>query len=115
MKNPKNYTLDVEFTDEEIQLALSKLKKRKAAGPDGLMAEHLQEAGWIIRVWLRQVLQAVVSLEEVPAALKLDLIVPVYKGGKGSNGCGQLQGHYSCFSLGKAAQNNYYCLRECNH
>ena len=26
-------------------------------------------------------LQAIVSLEEVPAALKLDLIVPVYKGG----------------------------------
>ena len=49
-KRNEDYTLDVEFTDEEVQLALSKLKKRKAARPDGLMAEHLQEAGWMIRV-----------------------------------------------------------------
>ena len=31
------------YTDEEVELALSKLK---TAGPDGLMAEHLQEPGW---------------------------------------------------------------------
>ena len=39
--------LDTPFSAEEVSVAIAKLKSRKAAGPDGLMAEHLK-AG---RVW----------------------------------------------------------------
>lgn len=37
--------LDVPFSADEVAAAVSKLKCRKAAGPDGLMAEHLTAGG----------------------------------------------------------------------
>ena len=37
--------LDVPFSAEEVSAAVSKLKCGKAAGPDGLMAEHLKAGG----------------------------------------------------------------------
>ena len=52
--------LDIPFAAEEVVNALSKMKKKKVAGPDGLMAdlEHLQEAGIVlaVQIWLRNVL-----------------------------------------------------------
>ena len=44
-KGNEEYILDVPFTAEEVEHAISRLKKGKVAGPEGLMAEHLQEAG----------------------------------------------------------------------
>ena len=72
--------MDIPFTAEEVEHALSRLKRRKAAGPEGLMAEHLQEAGSEVQVWLRIVLNAIVELEQVPSAMKSGIIIPVYKG-----------------------------------
>ena len=79
-KGNEEYILDVPFTAEEVERALSRLKRGKAAGPEGLMAEHLQEAGSEVQVWLRNVLNAIVELEEVPNTLKSGIIIPVYKG-----------------------------------
>ena len=77
-KGNEEYILDVPFTAEEVERALSRLKRRKAAGPEGLMAEHLQEAGGEVQVWLGNVLNAIVELEEVPSTL-MSRIIPVYK------------------------------------
>lgn len=46
--------MDVLFTAVEVEHVLSQLK-RKVAGPEGLMAEQLQEAGGDMQVWLRNV------------------------------------------------------------
>ena len=77
-KGNEEYILDVLFTAEKVEHALSRLKRRKAAGREGLMAEHLQEAGSEVQVWLRNVLNAIVELEEVPNTLKSGFIIPVY-------------------------------------
>ena len=75
---------DTLFTSEEVAQGVAGLRKRKAAGPDGLTAEHLQHAGSSVLIWLRNILNCIVEMEEVPAVLKSGLIVPVYKrGGKG--------------------------------
>ena len=37
----EDYILDVAFTAEEVEHTLARMKKKKASGPDGLMAEHL--------------------------------------------------------------------------
>ncbi len=58
--------LDVAFTAEEVEHTLARMKKKKASGPDGLMAEHLQEAGTEVQIWLRNVLNAIVDFEEIP-------------------------------------------------
>ena len=44
------------------------------------MAEHLQESGGEVQIWLRNVLNAIVEVEEVPSTWKSEIIIPVYKG-----------------------------------
>ena len=73
--------LDAPFTREEVARALKKLKARKAAGPDGIVGEHLKWGGAVVQEWLLRVLNAVVDLEVIPSVLKSGIIVPVYKGG----------------------------------
>ena len=73
--------LDVLFSAEEVSAAVAKLKNRKAARPDGLMAEHLKEGGESVVIWLMNILNAVVELEVVPGVLKRGVVVPVYKSG----------------------------------
>ena len=76
----EEYLLDVPFTAEEVSTAVSKLKK-KAPGPDGLLAEHIKAGGEAVVIWLMNILNAIVELESVPAVLKRGVVVPVYKGG----------------------------------
>ena len=76
----EEYLLDVPFTAEEVSRAVSKLKK-KAPGPDGLLAEHLKAGGEGVVIWLRNILNAIVEFESVPSVLKRGVVVPVYKGG----------------------------------
>ena len=73
--------MDVSFTAEEVENAIRMLKRKKSAGPDGLTAEHLQEGGSNVRIWLRNILNAIVEMEVVPAVLKSGVVVPIYKGG----------------------------------
>ena len=73
--------LGVPFTTKEVADAVKKLKSRKAAGPDGLAAEHLKEGGGVVILWLTDILNAVMDLEVVPDVLKCGMVVPVYKGG----------------------------------
>ena len=58
--------LDAPFTREEVARALKKLKARKAAGPDGIVGEHLKWGGAVVQEWLLRVLNAVVDLEVIP-------------------------------------------------
>ena len=73
--------VDVPFTTKEVADVVKKLKSRKAAGPDGLAAEHLKEGGGVVTLWLTDILNAVVDLEVVPDVLKCGTVVPVYKDG----------------------------------
>ena len=58
---------------------MSKKKKNKARGPDGLLAEHLKAGGEAVVIWLMNILNAVAKLESVPPVLKRGIVVPVYK------------------------------------
>ena len=76
----KDMLLDVPFSAEEVSAAVSKLKCGKAAGPDGLMAEHLKARGEMVVIWLLNVLNTIVELEVIPDVLKRGVVVPIYKG-----------------------------------
>ena len=52
---------DTPFTSEEVAQGVAGLRKRKAAGPDGLTAEHLQHAGSSVLIWLRNILNCIVA------------------------------------------------------
>ena len=77
----EEFLLDVPFNTEEVSRAVSKLKEKKAPGPDGLLAEHLKAGGEAMVIWLMKILNATVELESLPEVLKRGVVVPVYKGG----------------------------------
>ena len=59
----KDILLGVPFSADEVSAVVSKLKRGKAAGPDGLMNEHLKAGGEAVVIWLLNVLNSIVKLE----------------------------------------------------
>ena len=57
------------------------MKLKKSAGPDNLTAEHLKFGGQSIIIWLTEIFNSVVDVEQIPTCLKLGITIPVYKGG----------------------------------
>ena len=66
----EDHLLDASFPAEEVGFAIRKLKRRKAPGPDKLMAEHLIEGGDVVTTWLTGILNVIIDLELVPDCLK---------------------------------------------
>jgi len=71
--------MDTPFTTEEIENALRKLKTKRSGGTDSLLAERLKHGGPVLTTWLKHILNSIISLEKIPASLKLGMIVPVFK------------------------------------
>ena len=82
--NESNVILQEEFSISEIHLAVKHLKCGKAAGPDGITAEHIKYGSPEVCQWLLKVFNRILSLEDIPFSLKEGIIVPIYKG-KGKN------------------------------
>ncbi len=72
--------LDSPLTEEEIELALKKLKLGKSGSFDGLLSEHLRFAGQPLIPWLKWIFNSICSLEVIPQCLKVGTVVPVFKG-----------------------------------
>ena len=77
----EEYILDTPFTLEELMKTIDKLKMRKACGPDGVLAEHLNYGGQPLHTWLLKIFNCIVELEVIPDMFKYGSITPVYKGG----------------------------------
>ena len=71
--------LNTEICVEEVENALKTLKLGKSTGPDGLSPEHIVYGGKLLVLWLKKIINRIVSLEEVPNCLKKGIVVPVYK------------------------------------
>ena len=54
--------VDDNFAVEEVELALKKLKTRKAGGLDGLQPEHLKYGGALLTLWFKQIFNAFIRL-----------------------------------------------------
>ena len=85
--------VDDGFMVEEVELALKKMKTRKAGGLDGLHPEHLKYGGSLLILWLKQIFNAFIRLEHIPPHILTGIIHPVYKGkGKDSFNCHSFKG-----------------------
>ena len=71
--------LDVPFCSEEIDGAMRKLKSGKTAGHDLLQSGHLKHGGEVLKIWIKQVCNADIELENVPDSLKLGIVTLIYK------------------------------------
>ena len=72
--------LDVPFTFDEVSNVVRKLKRGKAGGYDGILAEHLIWGGDVIITWLLTILNSIIELEAIPKSLKKGVLSPVFKG-----------------------------------
>ena len=85
--------IDEEFTIEEIEVSIKKLKPKRAGGIDGLQSEHLKFGGPLLNLWLKQIFCAFIKLEQVPPSLLTGIICPIYKGkGKDPLSCHSYRG-----------------------
>ena len=56
------------------------MKKRKAAGPESILAENLIAGGDAVDLWLNEVLNAMVEMEKIPDVLKCGIEILVEQG-----------------------------------
>ena len=78
---PPSLATDAEPTIEEIKLAIKQLKNNKAAGIDEVTVEMLKAGGNPVAQRLHSMLQLVWRSEEIPAAWKRSIIIPILKKG----------------------------------
>ena len=85
------------FANLAISSSSSLLRKLgKAGGIDSLDPEHIYFSGETLKLWLKKIINRIVSLEEIPASLNKELIILVHKG-KGKERF--LQGSYRGITL----------------
>ena len=71
--------LDTQFTIEEIENAVTRLKCGRGGGADGLQPEHLKYGCHSLILWLQRIFNAIILLEDIPSCLKLGVTVPIFK------------------------------------
>ena len=65
--------LNTDIIMEEIEATFIALKCGRSKGADGLNSEQL-------KLWLKKIFNAIVSLEEIPSSFKEGIVIPIYKG-----------------------------------
>ena len=75
-----DFVFDIPVTIEEVERVLKRCKKKRSPGPDGVTVEHILYGGELLKTWILQVFNAIVTLEAVPACFKSAIITPIYKG-----------------------------------
>ena len=66
---------------EELELAIRKLKPKKAADLSSITSEHIKHGDYSLRVWLLKIFNAIIQHEAIPNSLNIAVVSPVYKGG----------------------------------
>ena len=84
------------ITNEEVALAIKKLKKGKTPGHDNVTSEHIQHAGVNIIVLLTLLFNMCIKVEHVPKTFKVGIQVPLFKG---KNTCSLLPTNYRGITL----------------
>ena len=73
--------IDIYFCENDIVVAINKLNKNSAAGPDGIPSVFLINTKESIKVPLKLILRKSIDEGVVPEVFKLAYIAPVHKGG----------------------------------
>ena len=77
---------------DEVAAALKKMKKHKAPGLSGLVAEMIQTTGDIGTQWILDLFNGIVKEGCIPEDWKSSVVLPIYKGKGDSMECGSCRG-----------------------
>ena len=69
--------LDTDIIVEEIEATFIALKCGHSKGADGLNSEDLIYGGASLKLWLKKIFNAIVSLEEIPSSFKEGIVIPI--------------------------------------
>ncbi|MES9884793.1 MAG: reverse transcriptase family protein, partial [Sedimenticola sp.] len=72
--------MDAEVTEPELIPLIQSLKTKKAPGWDKLQNEHIRHGGHVLVKQIARLFTAVLKLEQIPAAWKRGVIIPIHKG-----------------------------------
>ena len=73
---------------DEVAAALKKMKKHKAPGLSGLVAEMIQTTGDIGTQWILDLRDGIVKVDCIPEDWKSSVVLPIYKGKGDPTECG---------------------------
>ena len=80
-----DYILNSPITDDEIKTSISKLKRGKSPGKDGIGAEFYINTKHVITPILNVLFNKILSSGSFPDAWSESIIVPLYKSGSRSD------------------------------
>src|SRR5215469_10115689 len=86
---------------KELEGAIKKLKKGKAAGSDEIMGEMIKAGGGVLCNWLVRLMNVCWERGRVPKDWQEACVVPVYKGKVNKNECGSYRGISMMSIMGK--------------
>ena len=72
--------LPIQFSEEEVLMAIKALPLHKAPGPDAVSSEHLYFAAESCASILRRLFNSMISNHYIPHILCKSIIIPIYKG-----------------------------------
>ena len=58
------------WTPIEVDHAICRLKSNSASGPDSLSPRHLKYSGPLLRKWICNIFNAIISMEHIPSTFK---------------------------------------------
>ena len=77
--------IEIVFSEDDIVIAINKLNKNSAAGPDGIPSIFLINTKESIKIPLKIILRKSIDEGVVPDVFKMAYVAPVYKGGSKLN------------------------------
>jgi len=77
---------------DEVAAALKKMKRHKAPGLSGLVAEMIQTTGDIGTHWILDLCNGIVKQGCIPEDWKSSVVLPIYKGTGDPMECGSYRG-----------------------
>ena len=75
-----------------MRAALKEMKRHKAPGLSGLVAEMIQASGDIGTQWILDLCNGIVKEGSIPEDWKSSMVLPIYKGLGNSMECGSYRG-----------------------
>ena len=88
--------LEEEFSLQEVENAILKLKKSKSPGYDSVCAEHIQYGGYNLSYILCSLFNSCIQKEYVPICLRRGIQIPLFKG---KNACSLDPNNYRGITL----------------